>query len=113
MLKVDTETGSVVRHDFGNRHCRRGGLRPARGTRAEDDGYLAIFTFDPDDAHQRFRAARRRPCRRRAGRRGAAAAARAAGAARDLDREGLTPILMLRSRHRFDDGVSKHGQGGE
>jgi carotenoid cleavage dioxygenase len=47
MLKVDTETGRVVRHDFGNRIAGEAVFVP-RGTRAEDDGYLAIFTFDPD-----------------------------------------------------------------
>ena len=100
MLKVDTETGDVARHDFGNRIAGEAVVRPAAGLGAEDDGYLAIFTFDPEDRTQRFRAARRGPYRCRPGRRGAAAAARAARAARDVDRERVTRILMLRSRHR-------------
>ena len=53
MLKVDTETGSVVRHDFGNRIAGEAVFVP-RGARAEDDGYLAIFTFDPDERTSDF-----------------------------------------------------------
>ena len=53
MLKVDTETGSVVRHDFGNRIAGEAVFVP-RGTRAEDDGYLAIFTFNPVDRTSDF-----------------------------------------------------------
>jgi carotenoid cleavage dioxygenase len=46
MLKADIETGRVVRHDFGNKIAGEAVFVP-RGNRAEDDGYLAIFTFDP------------------------------------------------------------------
>ena len=46
MLKADTETGSVVRHDFGNRIAGEAVFVPRRD-RAEDDGYLAFFIFDP------------------------------------------------------------------
>jgi len=53
ILKVDTETGSVVRHDFGNRIAGEAVFVP-RGTRAEDDGYLAIFTFNPVDRTSEF-----------------------------------------------------------
>ena len=99
MLKVDTETGRVVRHDFGNRIAGEAVFVP-RGASAEDDGYLAIFTFDPEDRTSDFVLLDAAQCRCRTGRRGAAAAARAARAARNVDREGVTLILMLRSRHR-------------
>jgi carotenoid cleavage dioxygenase len=45
MLKVNVETGDVTRHDFGNRIAGEGVFVP-RGDR-EDDGYLAIFCYDP------------------------------------------------------------------
>jgi carotenoid cleavage dioxygenase len=47
VLKVDTETGHIVRHDFGNRVAGEAAfiLRGSHG--GEDDGYLAIFAFDP------------------------------------------------------------------
>jgi len=49
MLKVDTATGLVARHDFGNRIAGEAVFIPrhGRGGRSEDDGYLAIFAFDP------------------------------------------------------------------
>src|SRR5262249_9136645 len=49
MLKVDTARGRVARHDFGNRIAGEAVFIPrnGRGGRAEDDGYLAIFAFDP------------------------------------------------------------------
>ena len=46
MLKIDTETGKSVRHDFGNRIAGEASFIP-RGSNGEDDGYLAIFAFDP------------------------------------------------------------------
>ncbi len=47
MMKVNTESGSIVRHDFGNRVAGEATFIP-RGTNGdEDDGYLAIFAFDP------------------------------------------------------------------
>lgn len=46
MMKVNSETGDVVRHDFGNRIAGEATFIP-RGTRGEDDGYLAIFAYDP------------------------------------------------------------------
>jgi carotenoid cleavage dioxygenase-like enzyme len=46
MLKVDTETGKIARHDFGNRIAGEAAFIP-RGLNGEDDGYLAIFAFDP------------------------------------------------------------------
>ena len=47
-LKVDTATGHIARHDFGNRIAGEAVFIPrtGRGGR-EDDGYLAIFAFDP------------------------------------------------------------------
>ena len=53
MLKVDTETGAVVRHDFGNRIAGEAVFIPRRH-RAEDDGYLAIFSFNPVDRTSDF-----------------------------------------------------------
>ena len=53
MLKVDTETGRVVRHDFGNRIAGEAVFVP-RGAGAEDDGYLAIFTFNLEDRSSDF-----------------------------------------------------------
>ena len=46
MLKVDTETGKIARHDFGNRIVGEAAFIP-RGSNVEDNGYLAIFAFDP------------------------------------------------------------------
>lgn len=46
MLKVDTERGTVVRLDFGNKIAGEPVFIP-RGTGSEDDGYLAIYAFDP------------------------------------------------------------------
>jgi carotenoid cleavage dioxygenase-like enzyme len=45
MLKINSETGDVVRHDFGNKIAGEATFIP-RGRRAEDDGYLAVFAFD-------------------------------------------------------------------
>ena len=49
MLKVDTATGHVIGHDFGNRIAGEAVFIPrnGRGGDREDDGYLAIFAFDP------------------------------------------------------------------
>jgi len=47
MLKVDTKTGKIVRHDFGNRVAGEAVFIPRPGRSGEDDGYLAIFAFDP------------------------------------------------------------------
>ncbi len=49
MLKVDTATGRIARHDFGNRIAGEAVFIPrnGRGGDREDDGYLAIFAFDP------------------------------------------------------------------
>ena len=48
------ETGDVVHHDFGDRMVGRGGVRAAPGSTAEDDGYLALFVFDPATASSDF-----------------------------------------------------------
>jgi carotenoid cleavage dioxygenase-like enzyme len=53
MLKVNTETGEVARHDFGNKIAGEAVFVP-RGNRGEDDGYLAIFTFDPESRSSDF-----------------------------------------------------------
>ena len=47
MLKVNAETGDIVRHDFGNRVAGEATFIPRRANGGEDDGYLAIFAFDP------------------------------------------------------------------
>ncbi len=47
VLKVDTATGRIGRHDFGNRIAGEAVFIPRTGGTAEDDGYLAIFAFDP------------------------------------------------------------------
>jgi carotenoid cleavage dioxygenase-like enzyme len=41
------ETGDVVRHDFGNRVAGEPTFIPRKANGGEDDGYLAIFAFDP------------------------------------------------------------------
>ncbi|WP_181832922.1 carotenoid oxygenase family protein [Bosea caraganae] len=46
LLKVDTETGESARHDFGN-HIVGEAVFVPRGGQGEDDGYLAIFSYDP------------------------------------------------------------------
>ncbi len=47
MLRVNTETGDIVRHDFGNRVAGEPTFVPRKANGGEDDGYLAIFAFDP------------------------------------------------------------------
>jgi carotenoid cleavage dioxygenase len=47
MLKVDTETGNIGRHDFGNRIAGEPTFIPRSPNAAEDSGYLAAFVFDP------------------------------------------------------------------
>ena len=47
MMKVNSETGDVVRHDFGNRIAGEATFIP-RGQGGEDDGYLAVYAYDPD-----------------------------------------------------------------
>jgi carotenoid cleavage dioxygenase len=47
MLKVDTASGKIVRHDFGNRIAGEAVFIPRNGRGGEDAGYLAIFAFDP------------------------------------------------------------------
>jgi carotenoid cleavage dioxygenase-like enzyme len=46
MMRIDAETGNVLRHDFGNKIAGEATFIP-RGTDGEDDGYLAMFAFDP------------------------------------------------------------------
>jgi carotenoid cleavage dioxygenase len=47
MLKFDTEGGSSARHDFGNRIIGEGAFVPRPGATGEDDGYIAVFVYDP------------------------------------------------------------------
>lgn len=47
IVKVDTETGNAVRHDFGSRLAGEAVFIPRAANGGEDDGYLAVFVFDP------------------------------------------------------------------
>ncbi|WP_176463968.1 carotenoid oxygenase family protein [Bordetella genomosp. 11] len=47
VLKLDTETGRYTRHDLGNQIVGEAAFVPKPGGGAEDDGYLAAFTYDP------------------------------------------------------------------
>jgi carotenoid cleavage dioxygenase len=47
MMKANTENGDIVRHDFGNRVAGEATFIPRKPNSREDDGYLAIFAFDP------------------------------------------------------------------
>lgn len=47
VLKLDTETGKYTRHDLGNQIVGEGAYVPRPASGAEDDGYLAAFTYDP------------------------------------------------------------------
>ncbi|HEY1326808.1 MAG TPA: carotenoid oxygenase family protein [Casimicrobiaceae bacterium] len=47
MMKVDTETGATIQHDFGNRIAGEAAFIPCRLNSREDDGYVATFAFDP------------------------------------------------------------------
>lgn len=47
IVKSNAETGDAVRHDFGNRLVGEAVFVPRAGSAAEDDGYLAVFVFDP------------------------------------------------------------------
>ncbi len=45
---MNTETGDVVHHDFGNKIAGEAVFIP-RGTNGEDDGYLAIYAFNQEN----------------------------------------------------------------
>jgi carotenoid cleavage dioxygenase-like enzyme len=47
LLKVDTETGHIARHDFGDRIAGEAVFIP-RGGEGDDAGWLATFLYDPD-----------------------------------------------------------------
>jgi carotenoid cleavage dioxygenase-like enzyme len=49
MMKVNMETGDIARHDFGNRIAGEATFIPRKRNGGEDDGYLAIFAFSPDN----------------------------------------------------------------
>ncbi len=91
MMKVNTETGDVVRHDFGNKIAGEAVFIP-RGGNDEDDGYLAIYAFDQEKQTSDPGAARRGAYRCRPGRGDPLAATRASGPARQLDSEGLISL---------------------
>jgi carotenoid cleavage dioxygenase len=54
IVKADTETGDLVRHDFGNKVVGEAVFVPRPRGAAEDDGYLAVFVFDPADGTSDF-----------------------------------------------------------
>lgn len=45
MMKIDGETGTIVKHDLGNRIAGEAVFIP-RGTESEDDGYVTFFVYD-------------------------------------------------------------------
>jgi carotenoid cleavage dioxygenase-like enzyme len=47
IVKANAETGDVVRHDFGDKVVGEAVFVPRARAAAEDDGYLALFVFDP------------------------------------------------------------------
>lgn len=47
ICRVDTDTGDVLRHDFGNRLGGEPVFIPRPGGTGEGDGYLAVFAYDP------------------------------------------------------------------
>ena len=47
IVKANAESGDVVRHDFGDRVVGEAVFVPRAHAAAEDDGYLALFVFDP------------------------------------------------------------------
>jgi len=47
LSRLDSETGDRLTHDFGPRLGGEGVFIPRPGATEEDDGYLAVFTFDP------------------------------------------------------------------
>lgn len=47
ITRTDAETGTVVRHDFGRKLVGEAAFVPKPRSSAEDDGYLAVFAFDP------------------------------------------------------------------
>jgi carotenoid cleavage dioxygenase-like enzyme len=47
IAKTNAETGDVVRHDFGDKLVGEAVFVPRARSAAEDDGYLAVFVFDP------------------------------------------------------------------
>lgn len=47
MMKVNTETGAVLMHDFGNRIAGEATFIARKQGGREDDGYVATFAFDP------------------------------------------------------------------
>jgi carotenoid cleavage dioxygenase-like enzyme len=54
IVKVNAETGDVALHDFGNKLVGEAAFIPRAPSSGEDDGYLAIFVFDPMNASSDF-----------------------------------------------------------
>ncbi len=47
IAKVNAETGDVALHDFGDKLVGEASFIPRAPSSGEDDGYLAVFVFDP------------------------------------------------------------------
>ena len=54
MLKFDTESGKLTRHDFGNQIVGEGVFVARPGATREDDGYVAAFVYDPQRQSSNF-----------------------------------------------------------
>lgn len=54
LQKVDTETGRIARHDFGDAIVGEAAFVPRPGATREDDGWLAAFVYEPQAERSRF-----------------------------------------------------------
>ena len=54
IARLDAQSGAVVLHDFGDRLAGEAAFVPRPGGTAEDDGWLAMFVFDPATATSDF-----------------------------------------------------------
>ena len=54
MARIDAATGDMACHDFGDRLAGEAAFVPRPGGTAEDDGWLAMFVFDPATATSDF-----------------------------------------------------------
>lgn len=54
IARMDTETGHLALQDFGNGLVGEPVFVPKDGSTAEDDGYIALFVFDPADRTSDF-----------------------------------------------------------
>ena len=54
VAKVDARTGDVTLHDFGRRIAGEAAFVPRHGADGEDDGWLALYVYDPATAGSDF-----------------------------------------------------------